>query len=262
MEHSQELYLLYLFLGLSWLFKKRDEEDVIVKEKETVIIKEKETIIVKEEPKVEEVKVETINEVEEVLEEDDSYLFEDISEVEDDDEDIDVPLVGAPKSNRIIYNYSFRARLHMADSLTVERFNEIKNYVLSYEGVTVNKTWVQETFIFKNTSIFKVRVNGKTTNLFYNLDPKEFKDTKYKLVDRSDVKTHEATPGQYQITGPRKMEWAKELIDLYMERNGGVKLKEYQEEDYKVKPISMEKLIEVGLIKVSALNKEYAKIIE
>lgn len=171
------------------------------------------------------------------------------------------PSIPIKKAPRELYNYSFKARLHLADRKTVERFNEFKNYCLSYEGVSVSKTWRQETLLYKNESMVKIRVSGKTLNLYFNLNPSDYINTKYTFIDRSDVKTHERTPAQYQVTGPRKLDWAKELIDIYMKENEGIKKESYTNKDFSVRRVSRERLIKEGLIKVTEINKEYEDII-
>ena len=188
-------------------------------------------------------------------------VFEQKEEVEIVNKEAETPKVLIQERNEPLYNYSFTSRLHMADEAAMDRFNELKNYVLSYEGVTVSTTWRQETYLFKNKSVFKVRINGKTLNVYFNLNLNDFKDTKYTFIDRSDVKTHQSTPLQYVINGPRKLNWAKELIDYYMKENGGNKKDKYTYVNYKVEPLTRNTLIRRGLIKVTGATKEYQDMI-
>ncbi len=232
------LYLIYLFIGLDWLLKEKEAKE------EVIVIKEK---VVETKALEKEVEKSVVKETVKPVVKEKVFIPKTIDDLE--------------KAPKVLFNYSFTARLHLADPKTVERFNEIKNYILSYEGIKVSKTWGQETYLYKNESVFKVRVSGKTMNLFFNLIPKDFEGTKYTLEDRSDVKTHHKTPAQFQVNGPRKLVWAKELIDIYMKEAGGVKLDNYKKEDYRVKPIDKNELIKMKLIKVSGLNKEYEEII-
>src|SRR5690554_5654787 len=188
-------------------------------------------------------------------------VFEQKEEVEIVNKEAETPKVLIQKKNEPLYDYSFTSRLHMADEAAMDRFNELKNYVLSYEGVTVSTTWRQETYLFKNKSVFKVRINGKTLNVYFNLNLDDFKDTKYIFIDRSDVKAHQSTPLQYVIKGPRKLNWAKELIDYYMKENGGNKKDKYTYVNYKVEPLTRNTLIRRGLIKVTGATKEYQDMI-
>ena len=188
-------------------------------------------------------------------------VFEQKEEVEIVNKEAETPKVLIQERNEPLYDYSFTSRLHMADEAAMDRFNELKNYVLSYEGVTVSTTWRQETYLFKNKSVFKVRINGKTLNVYFNLNLDDFKDTKYIFIDRSDVKAHQSTPLQYVIKGPRKLNWAKELIDYYMKENGGNKKDKYTYVNYKVEPLTRNTLIRRGLIKVTGATKEYQDMI-
>ena len=52
--------------------------------------------------------------------------------------------------------------------------------------------------------------------LYYNLIPGSLSNTKYGITDVSYAKIHETTPTLLKVSGPRLLEYAKELVDMYM----------------------------------------------
>ncbi|CCV64226.1 hypothetical protein BN85406490 [Alteracholeplasma palmae J233] len=148
----------------------------------------------------------------------------------------------------IKYNYGFQARLHQAPELTKERYNELKNYLLSYKDVDTRNSWKYERFMYKNKPIVKLWIHGENIKVYFNHKAEDFTDTKYKLEDVSYAKMHETTPSLLVVNGPRLLEYTKELIDIYLE-NKTYKDLEYIPNDYKLPFLSREKLIELGLVK-------------
>lgn len=205
-------YLIYLFLTTS-----KDVKEVVV-EKEVIVEKPveviKEVIVEKLVPVVAEPVVEPVTEV------------------------------------RTIYNYSFKSRLHLADADTENRYNDLKNHLLSYAGVTSNMSWKQETFTVKGKMVVKLRLQGKTMRVYLGIDPKTLVDTKYKVQDVSGTKTHETTPSLLIVKGPGILRHAMELIDQWMAEHEVSKDENYKVKNYKERNLKLLKLIELGLVKV------------
>lgn len=150
---------------------------------------------------------------------------------------------------KIRYNYSFEARMHQSPLESQARFSELKNYLLSYEGVDVKKSWKYERFMYKGKPILKAWIHGNNLKLYYNLDPKMFVDSKYGIEDVSYAKMHETTPSLFVVNGPRLLEYSKELVDMYL--NDLTIQKEIPHVDYTVKFIKRDKLIDMKLVKVN-----------
>ncbi len=104
-------------------------------------------------------------------------------------------------------------RLLESSSNTREWFNKINGYLLSLEGVRVINAKKQITYKIKNKNIAKLRILGKTLNAYLALQPKKFKNTKYKFVDVSKKKAYENYPMRVKITSDRQAKWAIELIE-------------------------------------------------
>lgn len=187
----------------------------------------------------------------EELEEDVEELEEEV-EVEPEEEVVPVAPVVERKVTRTINNYSFTSRLHLNDEETDLRYNDLKNHILSYTNVRTNLSWRQETFTVKGKMVVKLRLQGKTLRVYIGLEPKRFIDTKYNVVDNSNVKTHQTTPTLQVVRGPVQLMHAKELIDLYMKENEVEKNENYEEQDYTLKKLDRATLVEMELIKVQS----------
>lgn len=133
--------------------------------------------------------------------------------------------------------------------------------MLSYEGVSVSESWGYERFMYRGKSVAKMRANVKSINIFFNLNAAEYVDTKYKLQDVSSTKVHASTPSKFVLDGPRKLAWAKQLVDGYMEQAGGKLNVEYKYQKFEFAHLDIEQLIQMGLIKAEGINQEYERII-
>ncbi|MDE6586196.1 MAG: uL15 family ribosomal protein [Clostridia bacterium] len=149
----------------------------------------------------------------------------------------------------IKYKKSFTAKLIQSSDTVKEYYSQIKNELLSYKGVKSRLSWRYETFNAGRQKIAKMAIRGKSLSLFLALNPAEFADSKYIIVDKSEVAAYESTPLLYRIKNDRRLNYSKELIARANE--GRVKL-DIEAHDYKADyPYEeTEPLIERGLIKV------------
>lgn len=184
----------------------------------------------------EEVKEEPEDEVEEI-----AVLADDGDAIEEEVEE----------SGRIIrYNRSFTARITQSDGDLKARYSELKNYILSYSGVREHLSWKHETYRVGRKNVCSFMVRGKTLCLCMAIEPKLFEGTKYKVDDLSERSKHAKFPCMYRLTSDRKVGYAKELIDLTMERVDVKKAHEYKVSDYTLPYKSTEVLVKNRLIKV------------
>ena len=110
-------------------------------------------------------------------------------------------------------NKTLKQRLSEAPEQTKEWFNKISEYLEDIPRVTVRETDKQITYKVGMHSIAKLKIIGKTINLYLNLEPSKYKNTKYKFIDVSSKKAHRLYPMRMKITSERKVKWAIELID-------------------------------------------------
>ena len=151
----------------------------------------------------------------------------------------------------IEYRYirTYLARLIQADDEVKGNYTTIKNKFLSYKKVKSRLSKKRETFYLGRTTLAKLDVKGKKIDLYLALDPKEFEDKAkyYNFIDVSEKKKD--TPMLIKVSGPLKLKRALELIEIIMEKNGIVKLKNYTEQDFYMPYEDTERLVERGLIK-------------
>lgn len=148
------------------------------------------------------------------------------------------------------YNYSYTARLTVAPEETIQRYNQLKNHILSYANVTSSLTWKEETFLYRGKIVLKLRLQGLTMRLFLALTNEELSDTLYKVVDVSKYKEHEQTNVYYRIRTKKALIEALELIDLsFLKLNITKGMLPVQNEDFRLPPQKRITLLNEGLIK-------------
>ena len=112
---------------------------------------------------------------------------------------------------------SFTANLIQSNPQVKKYYNEIKNLILSYEGVKSRINWRLESFGKGRTNLFKLKIRGKTICLYCALNPDEFDKARY-FHEKSDAKTFAQTPMLIRIKSDRGLRRAKTLSELVMQR--------------------------------------------
>ena len=115
---------------------------------------------------------------------------------------------------------SFSARLSQCSPEVIEYYNDIKNELLSYSKVKAKTSLRHETFRVGMPTVAKLTIRGKSLYLFLALDPNDYKESKYKIKDMSNVKANKDVPTMYKINLPRRAVYAKELIADLMKKYG------------------------------------------
>lgn len=149
-------------------------------------------------------------------------------------------------------NRSLTAKLIASEEELKNYFVTVANHILSYKGVNGRMSWKNLSFNKGRMVLAKLALRGKTLWLYLALDPKEFVDTKYHGEDQSSSKRYEKTPYAVKIKSQRGLSYAKELVNVLMEREN-IPFKE-QSNEYSAEsfPIdSEENLIKRNLIRVS-----------
>lgn len=146
----------------------------------------------------------------------------------------------------IRYIKSFTAKLSQAEDVTKDYYHILKNYVLSYKKTNSRVSWHYDSINVGREQILKFAIRGKTLCLYYALDASAL-DDKYK-VEEAKGKKFIDVPCLYRIKNDRRCEYAKELIDLLMEKLGVEKGKELNDE-YRIPFEDNKTLLAKGLIK-------------
>lgn len=192
---------------------------------------------------VEEVKLEPVAEKVETVEVDDQA--EDFQEEEEPERVVQV--VNGHKVF-VQYNYSFKAKLILASPEVQQQYRDIINFVRPY-GVKTSISWKQERIYLGRNTFAMLVFKGKKLCVAYALNPKEYEDTKYHVIDLSEVKRFAKTPTLLKITSERKQKYVLELLNIIFAKNE-LTSKEITPEEINIPKKTKEELIEDELIKV------------
>ncbi len=155
----------------------------------------------------------------------------------------------------IKYRQSFRARMVQADDESKKAYSDMKNYLLSFNGVSATDSQNYESFAAARRPLAKINITGKTLVVYLALDPAKLEGSKYKFDSVGDRKRFEKTPVKIKVRSARSFKWAQELVDMTM-ADSGIEKGELQNADYIPATESKESLIARGLIQVSAQEVE------
>lgn len=165
------------------------------------------------------------------------------------------------KETFITYQKSFMARLIQAPDDAKERYNKLKNYIMSFKGVNNNISWNYDSFLISNRSVVKLKMNGKVITAYLALHNTDGLDTKYKFKYVGDVKTHEQTPIMVKVRGPRELKYLLELVKI-MFNQLNIEQGEIEDVDYRVPYEETEALLEKGLVKEILQNQPLEVLLE
>lgn len=112
---------------------------------------------------------------------------------------------------------SFEQKLKRSP-LAKERFNDLKNFLQSIEDMRVIKGKYSITYKVKNNPVAKFIIKGKTLNAYLGLAPNDYKETKYKFIDVSNVVKYSNYPMRVKVSSNRQVKWVKELIQEIIEK--------------------------------------------
>ena len=113
---------------------------------------------------------------------------------------------------------SFSERLSLSSSEVLAYYNEIKNELLSYKKVKSKISFKHESFRLGMPVVARLKIRGKSLYLFLAINPNDYKDSKYKIKDVSDISNSKDVPTMYKINLPRRAVYAKELIADLMKK--------------------------------------------
>lgn len=100
-------------------------------------------------------------------------------------------VVEKPKS---IISMSFVDELYRSDQDTKQYYSDIKNELLSYDGVVSKIKRDYETFYYNNIPIARMDVVGGILQAYFALDPNQYDSNEYKHKDVSKEKENAAIP--------------------------------------------------------------------
>jgi len=131
-----------------------------------------------------------------------------------------------------------------------KRYNEIKKFIMTYEGINPSITFKEERFIYLGKTIIKFRIISNVLRIYLALTAEEIKTINIKSKDLSTMKEHERTPSLIRISGNTGVKRAIEAITLLMEKQNINKLSEEHDENYIPEEKSVEELISLDYIRI------------
>ena len=172
----------------------------------------------------------------------------DEEEPEEEDAEETAPETATEEAEgKVRYDYSFEARLAMADEETKAYYTQLVAYARSW-GVKVTRNWKKEKIHTGRTVYAAMMFRGARLAVAFALDPKEFEGSKYRAKDLSESKRHSKTPMLLKITSARRAKHALELLRLTLEK-AGVENKSLSVEIEAIPTREREELVAAGLIK-------------
>ena len=155
---------------------------------------------------------------------------------------------------KIVYRYkkSFQSKLAQSMGNVQDYYSELKNALLSFKGVKNRLSWNYEAFNKGRAHVAKMDAKSKTLYLYLALDPAQFADTKYSVVDVSAKRKYATTPTLIKIKGERKFKHALELIEKVCGEQMTLEKVEAENVDYRVARMTIEEMVDAGLMKQSA----------
>ena len=142
---------------------------------------------------------------------------------------------------------SFQAKLSQSDNTVKNYYNVLKNHALSYKKANSRVSWNFDSINVGRAAVLKFAVRGKTLCVYLALSADDYIDTKYK-VEKAESRKFEGVSCLYRIKNDRRCDYAKDLIDVVMNKFNVEKSKECNE-DFRIPYEETKVLLEKGLIK-------------
>lgn len=153
------------------------------------------------------------------------------------------------------YTHGFVSKLAAADDDVKSRYLALMGELMLYKGVCVKSSFRQQRIYKGRKTLGIILFRGKTLCIALALDPKEYADTKYRGIDKSDKKRFEKTPMLYKLTSARRLELAKYLIVQLADKNTVVMDESPRTADIDLSPKTVDELFTAGHIKISVLGE-------
>ena len=219
-----------------------------------------------EEAPAEEAAEEEAAEEDEAEDEADEETLEEPAAEDEADEPAAAPVVATPpkaKPDRIViaetdangnviysaYKKSFTARVIQSPEDVQERYETLKNALLSYKKVNSRVSWSYDSFKSGRKQLAKFAIRGKSLCLFLAIDPTTLEDSKYNVANAGTSKKYETVPCRLRLSSKRSIKWGLELIAKLAEQEGLEPNPKFKPKSWRMENETTESLLEKGLIK-------------
>lgn len=137
-----------------------------------------------------------------------------------------------------IQRIPFADKIVKADKDLQEKYNELKSEFLAY-GASSRVSVGGDTFRLHRKAYVKITIVGKMLKVYYALNPKDFADSTYPIVDASEKVAYEEVPTLLKVKSNLSVKRAKELAEQAFAKDGITKEGEPQAHNW-VKDIKAE----------------------
>ena len=137
-----------------------------------------------------------------------------------------------------IQRIPFADKIVKADKDLQDKYNELKSEFLAY-GASSRVSVGGDTFRLHRKAYVKITIVGKMLKVYYALDPKDFADSTYPIVDASEKVAYEEVPALLKVKSNLSVKRAKELAEQAFAKDGITKEGEPQAHNW-VKDIRAE----------------------
>lgn len=161
-------------------------------------------------------------------------------------------------NNRLIarspYRISFIGRLAMLDKENQQPYSTIKNKLLSYSNINSRVSWGCEKFNFHRDTLIKLVIRGKSVIAYFNIDVKDITDTSIRYEEVKESKVNSDFSIRIKLINNARIKYAEKLITLIMEKNKINLRRNFTEQDYTVKTMTIEDCLLDGTAKKNILE--------
>lgn len=122
------------------------------------------------------------------------------------------------KEKQKVIKKPFVQKIFEAEPIVLQRYQEIKIFMLSYKGVKSRISNTADTFNMGRLQLIKLAVSGKSLKLYLNLNYEEV-ETRLKCKNASMKKAYSSVPVFLRIRSPRSMRNAKYLLNQLVKKH-------------------------------------------
>ena len=170
-----------------------------------------------------------------------SSIFDEDDSDEFSDEDLDAYLASSG-----LYSFSFQAKLIQSSSSVQDFYTDVKNLLLSYDGIKSKVNWDDDSFTFKGKEIAKIDINGDSVELYLRLSYSDYDESNISCLSKD--KKYKDLQSKVTISSMSDVDAAYELIeDLTTENH--IYPGEDRYDDYHFRYETNDELIARGLIR-------------
>lgn len=207
---------------------------IFAEELKTFIVERKKTNL--EQPKVDSSLTSLVKDQEEDLEEDDDVDEEDDLKEEDLDENEETEVNSSPGSRlpqfesvvpkdslltktgkKKIIKIPFRERMKSTSFDLKENYDDLKNYILSYQ-VKSRLSHSGDTFRLNRKDFIKITIAGKGLKIYYALNVQDYQNSTFPVGDASRKAMYREMPLFFKVKSSLSVKRAKALVDDLMKK--------------------------------------------